>query len=136
LPLPLTGLARKALPRSARRARTAAEHSVETVEQSTTMPGVRAGSASRRSMTWSRSREVETMVKTTSRSATSTGSSTTFAPDSVSASALLRVRFHTLTSSPAASNRRAIAAPMCPAPSQPTLSFVPVVICAALFPWR
>ena len=62
-----------------------------------------------------------TIVKTTSlRSATSRGVSAQRAPASSSGSAFSRVRFHTVTSWPAASSRRTIALPITPSPTYPT----------------
>ena len=101
----------------------AADDSVETVEQSTTQPGTWSGSASRPSgpvSTCSRSAGVETIVNTTSCPRRSAIVSATAQPTSVSASALDRVRFQTVTSSPALASREAIAAPIRPAPIQPT----------------
>jgi hypothetical protein len=122
LPLPLTGEARNAIPRSSATARTRADASVETVEQSTRIRGAFSGSLRSRPTTCSRSADDVTIVKTTSRSASSTGSSATFAPASTRGSALLRVRFQTVRSRPARPMRAASAAPMCPVPSQPTVS--------------
>ena len=68
-PLPLTGAARNAVPRAAARARTSADASADTVEQSTRNFGALAGLPSSRSVTEIRSAESATMVKTTSRSA-------------------------------------------------------------------
>ncbi len=66
-----------------------------------------------------RSSVVETIVKTTSQPASSIRLPTTSASNGASASALLRVRFHTLTPIPACSSRRAIASPMRPSPIHP-----------------
>ena len=127
LPLPLTGAATKVAPRSASLVSIPAEHSAETVEQSTTWVGVRSASASSCSMTSSRSPSADTMVNTTSRSASSTGSSTTVAPERTRGSALARVRFQTATSSPALASRSARAYPIRPVPIQPTLRSADVV---------
>ena len=119
LGLPLTGAARNSVPRATAAARTCAEVSVETVEQSTTIFGAWSGFDSTPwgpVVTSSRSSLADTMMKTMSRSARSAGWSTTRAP---SASALAFVRFWTVTSLPAAMRRAAMAAPMRPAPIQP-----------------
>jgi hypothetical protein len=95
LPLPLTGAARSCVPRFSAAARNSAEASCETVEQSTRIFGARSGrdsTPSLPSVTLSRSSDAETMTKTISRSARSTGLSTIVAPYSVSGSALARVR--------------------------------------------
>src|SRR4051812_44837514 len=123
LPLPLTGEARKATPRSAQAARIASEADWSTVEQSTTIRGTSAGSASRPpspSSTCSRSLLVDTIVKTTSMPRSSAMLSAIEQPNSASGSALARVRFQTVTLVPALARRVAMAAPMRPAPIQPT----------------
>src|SRR5690554_889046 len=131
LPLPLTGAARNETPRCAHTSRMRAEESVETVEQSTTTPGSRAGSASSppspRS-TCSRSGGVATMVKTTSCPRRSAMESTTATPCAASGSALDLVRFQALSATPDRASRRAIANPIRPVPIQPTVSPVRSVL--------
>ena len=87
------------------------------------MPGRRSGSVSRPpspSSTCSRSAGVDTIVKTTSRSRRSAIASATVQPSAVRASALARVRFQTCGFTPARASRTAMAAPIRPAPIQPT----------------
>jgi hypothetical protein len=64
--------------------------------------------------------EDDTMVKTTSRSASSEMEPATDAPSAASGSALDRVLFQTSTSTPARARRRAMAAPIRPVPIQLT----------------
>ena len=123
LPLPLTGAARKATPRSAHAARIASEALWSTVEQSTTILGTSSGSASSPpspTSTCSRSLLVDTIVKTASSPRSSAMLSATMQPRSASGSAFARVRFQTVTFTPARASRAAMAAPMRPAPIQPT----------------
>src|SRR4051794_20424245 len=123
LPLPLTGAARKATPRFAQAARISSDAVWSTVGQSTTIAGTSSPSASRPpspSSTCRRSADVETMTKTTSRPRSSAIESATTQPRSASGWALALVRFQTVTFSPARARRAAIAAPIRPAPIQPT----------------
>ena len=94
LGLPLTGAARNWTPSASARARTRAEASVNTVEESTTMPGLASPVSSPRGpeTTASRSLSAATMMNTMSRPARSAGLSTIFAPCSVSGSAFALVR--------------------------------------------
>ena len=73
-------------------------------------------------VTATRSFGADTMLNTTSRSAKSTGRSTTWRPATASGSAFDRVRLYTLTSWPASSRRVASAAPIRPIPIQPILT--------------
>ena len=98
--LPETGVARNPAPLASTTARIRRLVSMSTVEESAMIRGV-AVPVSRPCSpisTSSRSRPAETMMNTTSRPASSTGVSTTVAPDSVSGSALDRVRLYTATS--------------------------------------
>src|SRR5215469_855862 len=103
------GAARNSAPAPAATARMAAEACGETVEESTMISGARGPVSSPPSpvRTASRSPSAATMMKTTSRSARSTGRSTIFAPLTASGSALALVRLYTATSLPARSRRSA-----------------------------
>ncbi len=94
LPLPLTGEASMSTPRAPALARTSAEASSDTLEQSTMSPGLASPVSSPFSpwITDNRSSEVETMLKTMSRSFSSRGVSANLPPNSARGSALLRVR--------------------------------------------
>ena len=94
LGLPLTGAARNCTPSASALARTRAETSGDTVEESTTILGLRSAVSSPRgpAMTASRSLSAETMMNTMSRPARSAGLSTIFAPNSVRGSHLALVR--------------------------------------------
>jgi hypothetical protein len=94
LGLPLTGAATNCAPAASTMARTFADASVETVEESTTIFGL-SSPVSRPPwplMTASRSLSAETMMNTMSRSARSAGVSTILAPNSVRGSHLALVR--------------------------------------------
>jgi len=94
LPLPLTGEASIAVPRFAAASRTSSDASSETVEQSMRILGVLAAVSTPflPRVTSFRSSDADTMVKTMSRSARSAGRATRRMPESVSGSALARVR--------------------------------------------
>ena len=108
-------------PRSASAWRISADASTLTDEQSTTISGsVPADSRPLAPVTTSRRSSGElTMMKTTSAADRSAIVSATFAPAAASASVLARVRFQTVTSLPASTRRRDMAAPIRPVPSQP-----------------
>ena len=97
--LPLSGAARKSTPARAVAARTCAETSAETVEQSTTTDGRRSADSSPAFSltTSSRSSGVDTMTKTTSQAARSTIEPTAVAPRSTSGPVLAAVRFQTVS---------------------------------------
>src|SRR5919106_3400026 len=122
--LPLTGAARRATPRASVWTLTSDDASGETVDESTITDG--AASAFDSSpfsprTTALKSSGPATIVKTMSRSASSSGRSTTFAPSSDRGSAFARVRLYTARSQPASSRRVASANPMRPVPTQPTV---------------
>ncbi len=71
--------------------------------------------------TCSRSEGVATITNTTSHSPSSTIDDAARAPSFTRCSILEGVRFHAVTSTPASTSRRAIANPIRPVPSQPTV---------------
>jgi hypothetical protein len=78
------------------------------------------------SVTASRAAESATIVMTTSaRRAASAGVVAAVAPASTSDSAFAGVRFHTVSSCPASSSRRAIRPPIPPTPIKAILVMVP-----------
>ena len=107
--LPLTGAARNCAPCRAATARTCADTSADTVEESTITLGAASPVSSPPSplTTASRSGSAETMMKTMSRPARSAGLAAIVAPAAARGSHLARVRFQAATSYPARSRRAA-----------------------------
>src|ERR1700722_13857877 len=123
LALPDTGAASIATPRAAACSRTAADASVDTLEQSTKSLG--ALSARERTplvpvTTSIRSSGPDTIVNTISRSARAAGESTIDAPNSAKGAAFAGVLLYTATSQPFFSSLEAMAKPMRPVPTQPS----------------
>jgi hypothetical protein len=132
--LPLTGEASTPTLRSAAAARTSSEAACEIVVESMRMRGavsLRLSTPFGPIVTSLKSSDPPTIVNTTSRSARSAGESTTVAPADASASALLRVRLNTATSSPASSSRLARAAPMRPVPIHPIRVPLSLFMCSS-----
>jgi hypothetical protein len=111
-----------ATPAAAAAARTFAEVSIDTVEQSTMTAGLREAASSPcwPVTTSSTSAGADTMTNTMSHSPRSVIRPATVAPLAAKGSVLALVRFHTVTGSPASISRAAIAAPIRPVPSQPS----------------
>ncbi len=123
LGLPITGAASRAVPRPAISARTRAEASADTVEQSTSTRGPAPGpdmSPAGPSTADMRSSDEPTVMKTMSLAASSAALAAGLAPSWISGSALPMERLKTARSQPAPRSRRPISTPMRPMPSQPS----------------